>query len=142
MLRVGQVRLVSVLQELPEALMLVHVVFQVASEVLLIELALLHDEVSSARHHFAEPRVHLMLVRAPRHSVELPKLLDVLVHGEHGRRQSLALLVDVLRALDHLVVEDLVGVDKLDHLVPEHLAVRERLCGHFPFLGCHTINSL
>ena len=64
-----------------------------------------------------------MLILAASHSIELTELLDELVHREHSRRQGLTLVVDVFRALYHLVVENLVRVDEIGHFAAKYSAV-------------------
>ena len=96
------------LEKLTVALVLEEMVLHVAAEEVLEEFALLRYKCAGSGDHLAQMLVHGVLILAPRHSIQLAELLDELVHGEHRRGQCLALVVDVLGALNDLVVQNLV----------------------------------
>lgn len=116
-------------------------VLHVAAEEVLEELSLLRHECASSGDHLAEMLVHGVLILAPRHSVELAELLDELVHREHGRGQRLTLIIDILGALNNLVIQYLIRVNKVSHLTAKHGAVRHHLGGHAALHRPHILHT-
>lgn len=141
LLQVRVLDLLPRLEQLAVALVLEEMVLHVAAEEVLEEFSLLGDECAGSGDHLAQVLVHGVLVLAPRHSVQLAELLDELVHGEHGRGQRLTLVIDVLRALDHLVVQYLIGVNEVSHLAAKDCAVRDHLSWHAALLRSHILHT-
>lgn len=129
------------LEKLTVALVLEEMVLHVASEEVLEEFALLRYEGASAGDHLAQMLVHGVLILAPRHSVQLAELLDELVHGEHRRGQRLTLIIDILRALNNLVIQYLVRVDEVSHLTAKDSAVRHHLGRHAALHRSHILHT-
>jgi len=107
----------------PERLMLRQVIFQMTSQKASEKLTLLRNEVSRPSNHFAEPGVHFMLIMATRHSNQLAKLLKELMHCKHSCSKGLAFFVDIFCAFDHLIIENLIRVNKIYHFAAKHCAV-------------------
>lgn len=118
---------VSVFEDFAEGLMLDQMVLHVASQEAFEKFTLLRNEVARAGNHLAKPRVHLVLVLAPRHSVQFTELLDELVHGKHGRGQCLALLIDIFSTLNNLIIQNLVRINEISHFAAKYSAVGNHL---------------
>ena len=69
-----------------------------------------------------------MLILAPCHSIKFTKLLNELVHCKHRRSKSLWFFINILCTLNDLVVQNLIGIDKISHFTAENCAVRNHLC--------------
>ena len=111
------------LEQLTVALVLEEMVLHVAAKEVLEELTLLRDEGAGSSDHLAQVLVHSMLILAPGHSVQLAQLLDELVHGEHSCGQCLTLIIDVLCAFNHLIIQDLIRVNEVSHLTAKDGAI-------------------
>lgn len=129
------------LEKLTVALVLEEMVLHVAAEEVLEELTLLRYECASSGDHLAQMLVHGVLILAPRHSIQLAELLDELVHREHRRGQRLTLIIDILRALNHLVIQYLVRVDEVSHLTAKDCAVRHHLGRHAALHRPHILHT-
>ena len=98
-------------------------ILHIRAQKTLEQISLLGDKVTSASDHFAQPAVHLMLILALGHAVQLAQLFDEFVHCEHGGGQGLTLLIDVLGALNHFVVEDLIRINEIVHFMAENSTI-------------------
>jgi len=140
LLQVRVLHLLTSFEQFSVTLVLQQVVLHMAAEEILEQLTLLRHKCTCSRDHLAQVLVHCVLILATRHPVELTELLDELVHGKHGSRQGLTLVVDVLGALDDLIIQDLVRVDKICHFAAEDSAVRDHLGWHSALHGQHVFH--
>lgn len=77
--------LIAGFQDFSERLVLHKMILHPTPQELLEQLSLLSDEVARLCDHLTEPRVHLMLLLAPRHPIQLTELLHKFMHREHCR---------------------------------------------------------
>ena len=81
-----------------------------------------------------------MLFMASCHSIELTQLLYKLMHSKHSGGQSLTFFIDVLCALDNLIIKNLIWINKICHFAAENGAVLDHLSWHFAVLGNNTVH--
>ena len=129
-------------QQFAVGVVLQQVILHIGAKIFFEELSLLRDEGASTRDHILKPAVHLVLLVAARHPVELGKLIDELLHSVHGRSESLRLLVYLLGTLNDLIVQDLIRVGEVRHLAAEDSRVGNHLSGNATLEGFHTHHVL
>ena len=122
-------------RELSEGLMLAHMVLQVAAKVYVEQVTQVGQMIARTRAHLRQPCVQLVHAVDSDHVVHVGQLLEVFPQCVHCLGQLSALLTNLPRRLDDLLVEDLVAVGEVCHARAEDHGVLVHVHRDLAFLS-------
>ena len=128
--------------QLSEAVMLGHVILEMAAQVHLKQVAQVRNVIAGPSRHLREPCVQLVQPVHTNHVVDVAKLLEVLAQRVHRLGQVSTFLLYLARRFNDLLVENLVAVSEVSHASTEYHCILVHVHSNTPLFSDQFNNRL